>query len=328
MESSGWEWTCQTTVLRGYTARLRERQGSAERLAGRRGAPAHESQSVIYRFGEFALDDERLELRRGNRVVQVQPKVLDLLLHLIREREHVVSRRELLDHLWGDAAVVEGVLTTAIHEARVALGDNASRQWAVKTVPRRGYRFVARIEDTTTTFRRTASMPPSGCCTSNVKLSGRPTGRGLGCCPETMKQIGRQDQKDRRCGKSRNVASGRDRPCAVAETVEQLDYYPEPHPITRRSGTWEDVEEEAPEAEQHEAGIDDDEGGQCEARGELVEELSRREQLVELGVVLLGGVRDLGEHERKKGGSDSGVHGPPRGPRAAALYQALSCRAR
>ncbi len=102
---------------------------------------------MIYRFEKFALDDERLELRRGNRVVEVQPKVLDLLLHLIREREHVVSRRELLDHLWGDAAVVESVLTTAIHEARVALGDNASRQWAVKTVPRRGYRFVARIEE-------------------------------------------------------------------------------------------------------------------------------------------------------------------------------------
>jgi DNA-binding winged helix-turn-helix (wHTH) protein/tetratricopeptide (TPR) repeat protein len=103
--------------------------------------------SVIYRFGDHSIDDDRLELRRESRILEVQPKVLDLLIHLIRERERVVSQRELLDSLWGDAAVVAGVLTTAVHEARVALGDSARLQWAIKTVPRRGYRFVAPVEE-------------------------------------------------------------------------------------------------------------------------------------------------------------------------------------
>jgi DNA-binding winged helix-turn-helix (wHTH) protein/tetratricopeptide (TPR) repeat protein len=102
---------------------------------------------VIYRFGEHSIDDGRLELRRGSRVLDVQPKVLDVLIHLIRERERVVSQAELLDALWGDAAVVAGVLTTAVHEARAALGDNAHRQWAIKTVARRGYRFAAPVEE-------------------------------------------------------------------------------------------------------------------------------------------------------------------------------------
>jgi DNA-binding winged helix-turn-helix (wHTH) protein/tetratricopeptide (TPR) repeat protein len=102
---------------------------------------------MIYRFGEHSIDDECLELRRWGRILEVQPKVLDLLIYLIRERERVVSQRELLDGLWGDAAVVTGVLTTAVHEARAALGDSAHRQWAIKTVARRGYRFVAPVEE-------------------------------------------------------------------------------------------------------------------------------------------------------------------------------------
>jgi len=101
---------------------------------------------VKYRFGEYSVDDQRLELRRGGRTLEVQPKVLDLLIYLIRERERVVSRQELLDRLWGDAEVVEAVLTTAVHEARAALGDSADRQWAIKTVQRRGYRFVAPLD--------------------------------------------------------------------------------------------------------------------------------------------------------------------------------------
>ena len=105
------------------------------------------SRSVIYRFGEYSVDDKRLELLRGSRTLEVQPKVLDLLIYLIRERERVVSRRELIDRLWGDAEVVEAVLTTAVHEARAALGDSADRQWAIKTIQRRGYRFAAPLDE-------------------------------------------------------------------------------------------------------------------------------------------------------------------------------------
>jgi len=115
---------------------------------------------VRYRFGEYSVDDQLLELRRGSQTLEVQPKVLDLLIYLIRERERVVSRRELLDRLWGDAEVVEAVLTTAVHEVRAALGDSADRQWAIKTVQRRGYRFVAPLDEAPAPVAG-APLPPS-----------------------------------------------------------------------------------------------------------------------------------------------------------------------
>ena len=102
---------------------------------------------VIYRFGGYSIDAERRELRRGDETLEVQPKVLDLVVYLIRERGRVVSRPELLDGLWGDAVVIEGVLSTAIHAARSVLDDSAADPWAIKTVARRGYRFVAAVEE-------------------------------------------------------------------------------------------------------------------------------------------------------------------------------------
>lgn len=99
----------------------------------------------IYRFGPFELDETLVELRRDGHRVEIQPKVFDLLWYLIERRDRVVSRIEALDTLWADAVVGEHVLTAAIHEARAALGDSASAQWALKTVPRRGYRFVAKV---------------------------------------------------------------------------------------------------------------------------------------------------------------------------------------
>ena len=103
------------------------------------------SQIAQYRFGAFQVDPKRRELRRGPVEVDVQPKVLDVIVHLIESRDRVVPREELLDDLWGDASVSEGVLTTAIHAARTALNDSAARAWAIKTVARRGYRFVAPV---------------------------------------------------------------------------------------------------------------------------------------------------------------------------------------
>ena len=94
------------------------------------------NRSVIYRFGEYSVDDKRLELRRGSRTLEVQPKVLDLLIYLVRERERVVSRRELLDRLWGDAEVVEAVLTTAVHDYEgVVPYDYHDRAYTFRVLP-------------------------------------------------------------------------------------------------------------------------------------------------------------------------------------------------
>ena len=102
--------------------------------------------SCVYRFGAFTLDEQRSELRERGRCIAVQPKILDVLVYLIRHHDRVVTRSELLDGLWDVVTVVDGALTTAICEARRAIGDRHSIQWAIKTVPRRGYRFIAEIE--------------------------------------------------------------------------------------------------------------------------------------------------------------------------------------
>ena len=98
----------------------------------------------IYQFGEFCLDVGRAELWRGNERRCVQPLVLDLLAYLIANRGRVASKDELFLNVWGgNVSVVDTALTTAVCEARKAIDDNHVNQWAIRTVPRRGYRFVA-----------------------------------------------------------------------------------------------------------------------------------------------------------------------------------------
>ena len=109
------------------------------------GAATSEFANHVYRFGTFNLDEECAELRESDQCVSVQPKVLKLLAYLIRHRDRVVTRSELLEDLWGVVSVVDGALTTAICEARHAIGDCHSVQWAIKTVPRRSYRFIAPV---------------------------------------------------------------------------------------------------------------------------------------------------------------------------------------
>ena len=114
----------------------------------------------VYRFGTFEVDGTLAELRKDGGRVEIQPKVFDLLWYLIERRDRVVSRVEALDTLWSDAVVGEHVLTAAIHEARAALGDSASSQWALKTIPRRGYRFVANVESGAGVVRDEIAPPP------------------------------------------------------------------------------------------------------------------------------------------------------------------------
>lgn len=98
----------------------------------------------IYQFGEFCLDVGRAELWRGNERRCVQPLVLDLLAYLIANRGRVASKDELFLNVWGgNVSVVDTALTTAVCEARKAIDDDHVQQWAIRTVPRRGYRFVA-----------------------------------------------------------------------------------------------------------------------------------------------------------------------------------------
>ncbi len=105
----------------------------------------------MFRFGEFELDLGRYELRRGNEGVKTEPRVLEVLNFLIENRTRVVPKEELLDTIWRDVHVSESALTTAIRDARRALGDSSAEPRWIRTVYGRGFRFVGEVTAPVTT---------------------------------------------------------------------------------------------------------------------------------------------------------------------------------
>jgi DNA-binding winged helix-turn-helix (wHTH) protein len=102
-----------------------------------------------YRFVGVELDTDTYELGADNRRIDVEPQVFDVLIHLLVNRERVVTKEELLDSVWGDRFVSDSALTTRIKQARQAVGDDGRAQRVIKTVHGRGYRFVAVVDEAT-----------------------------------------------------------------------------------------------------------------------------------------------------------------------------------
>src|SRR4051812_41805785 len=102
---------------------------------------------TIYEFEDCLVDPGRFELRRGGAVEHVEPQVFDVLVHLIRHRERVVTKTELLDTVWGDRFVSESALASRLKSARRAVGDDGAAQRVIRTVFGRGYQFVARVHE-------------------------------------------------------------------------------------------------------------------------------------------------------------------------------------
>lgn len=103
--------------------------------------------NVLFSFKTFTLDPERRELRDGSALVAVEPQVFDLILFLLRHRDRVVSRDDLIADVWGGRIVSESTLATRINAARRALGDDGTRQELIKTIARKGVRFVADVNE-------------------------------------------------------------------------------------------------------------------------------------------------------------------------------------
>ena len=103
---------------------------------------------MIHRFGAFELDDRLFELRKwGTReLVPIQPKAFDLLSHLIRSRENVVARADLMAKVWPGVIVTNDSLAQAIMSARAAIGDVGDSPTFIQTIRGRGYRFIAATE--------------------------------------------------------------------------------------------------------------------------------------------------------------------------------------
>jgi adenylate cyclase len=100
-----------------------------------------------YLFEDFVLDSETRELRRGAEAVPMTPQAFDLLDYLVRNRERVVSKDDLIAAVWAGRIVSDAALTTRINAARVAIGDSGEEQRLIKTLPRKGLRFVGMVRE-------------------------------------------------------------------------------------------------------------------------------------------------------------------------------------
>ena len=119
-----------------------------------------------YFFEEYAFDTDRRELLRGAEVVSVAPQVFDLLDYLIRNRERVVSKDDLINVIWNGRIVSDAALTTRVNAARTAIGDSGEEQRLIKTLPRKGFRFVGLV--------REAQRPAGATVTGNLEEEPKP----------------------------------------------------------------------------------------------------------------------------------------------------------
>jgi TolB-like protein len=98
-------------------------------------------------FGDCVLDRDRRELKRASGAISIGPQVFDLLLYLIENRERVVTKDDLLEAVWSGRIVSESTITSHINAARTAIGDTGQDQRFIRTVPRKGFRFVGEVTE-------------------------------------------------------------------------------------------------------------------------------------------------------------------------------------
>jgi TolB-like protein len=108
---------------------------------------------VEFLFSDYRLDTDRRELRRGSEAIAMEPQVFDLLVYLVENRGRVVSKDDLFASIWGGRIVSDSTLTSRINAARKAVGDSGDEQKLIRTIARKGFRFVGDVR------RPTGSAP-------------------------------------------------------------------------------------------------------------------------------------------------------------------------
>lgn len=102
---------------------------------------------LFYEFGPFRLDTTERVLLRDGTPVPLTPKVFELLNVLVENSGHLVEKDKLLEKVWPDTMVEEGSINRNVSTLRKALGEDASEQQYIETVPKRGYRFIAPVRE-------------------------------------------------------------------------------------------------------------------------------------------------------------------------------------
>jgi TolB-like protein/cytochrome c-type biogenesis protein CcmH/NrfG len=115
---------------------------------------------MILSFGNHELDVERRELKRANTPVHVEPQVFDLLIYLVENRDRVVSKDDLIASVWGGRIVSDSTLTSRINAARKAVGDSGEDQKLIRTIARKGVRFVGVVHTQSNDDAPATDLPP------------------------------------------------------------------------------------------------------------------------------------------------------------------------
>jgi TolB-like protein/cytochrome c-type biogenesis protein CcmH/NrfG len=105
-----------------------------------------EEPNVQFVFADHTLDTKRRELHRGRAQIAVEPQVFDLLTYLVQNRERVVSKDDLIASIWRGRIVSDSTLTSRINAARKAVGDSGNEQKLIRTIARKGIRFVSAVQ--------------------------------------------------------------------------------------------------------------------------------------------------------------------------------------
>jgi len=122
-------------------------------------------------FSNQILDTDTRELSRSDMPISLEPQVFDLVVHLMENRDRVVSKDELIDKIWNGRHVAESTLTSRINAARKAVGDSGSAQALIRTIARKGFRFVGAVQ---TGSVGTASVEPATAPRDQELLSALP----------------------------------------------------------------------------------------------------------------------------------------------------------
>ncbi|RLA39344.1 MAG: CadC-family transcriptional regulator, partial [Gammaproteobacteria bacterium] len=101
-----------------------------------------------YQIDQIVLDTDRFELTRDGKLLHAEPKVIELIVLLVENRERMVPREEILRTVWHDRVVSESALSSCVKEARKLFDDDGRKQYFIRTIHKKGFRFVAAINST------------------------------------------------------------------------------------------------------------------------------------------------------------------------------------
>jgi TolB-like protein len=130
---------------------------------------------MAFEFGDYVLDPDRRELSRGTGPVAMGPQVFDLLVYLVANRDHVVSKDNILEAVWDGRVVSESTLASHINAVRKAIGDSGEEQRLIRTVARKGFRFVGNVKEAPVPDGSAKMKTVSEPAAKPLALPGRPS---------------------------------------------------------------------------------------------------------------------------------------------------------